>query len=33
LCDNCNLLFRGFALPGTVPVHRHKKEKRARVRA
>ena len=19
LCDNCNLLFRGFALPGTVP--------------
>ena len=19
LCENCNLLFRGFALPGTVP--------------
>ncbi len=19
LCDNCNLLFTGFALPGTVP--------------
>jgi hypothetical protein len=19
LCDNCNLLFKGFALPGTVP--------------
>ena len=19
LCDNCNLLFRGFAVPGTVP--------------
>jgi hypothetical protein len=19
LCDNCNLLFRGFAMPGTVP--------------
>ena len=30
LCDNCNLLFRGFALPGTVPArgahrrHRHR---------
>ena len=24
LCDNCNLLFRGFAVPGTVPPrHRH----------
>jgi hypothetical protein len=21
LCDNCNLLFKGFAVPGTVPVH------------
>jgi ribosomal protein L37AE/L43A len=21
LCDNCNLLFRGFAVPGTVPAH------------
>lgn len=19
LCDNCNLLFKGFAVPGTVP--------------
>jgi hypothetical protein len=19
LCDHCNLLFRGFAIPGTVP--------------
>jgi hypothetical protein len=26
LCDNCNLLFKGFAVPGTVPSrgrHRH----------
>ncbi len=22
LCDNCNLLFRGFAVPGTVTTHR-----------
>ncbi len=21
LCDNCNLLFKGFAVPGTVPPH------------
>jgi hypothetical protein len=21
LCDNCNLLFKGFAVPGTVPAH------------
>lgn len=21
LCDNCNLLFKGFAVPGTVPKH------------
>lgn len=29
LCDNCNLLFRGFAIPGTVPPrgrHRRKRE-------
>ena len=27
LCDNCNLLFKGFAVPGTVPPrgsHRHR---------
>jgi hypothetical protein len=34
LCDNCNLLFKGFALPGTVPrrgTHRRKhREARAR---
>ena len=34
LCDNCNLLFKGFALPGTVPprgTHRRKRrEERAR---
>lgn len=29
LCDNCNLLFKGFALPGTVPPrgsHRRKQQ-------
>ena len=26
LCDNCNLLFRGFAVPGTVPPrHGHRR--------
>ncbi len=33
LCDNCNLLFRGFALPGTVPArgtHRHHHRRRHR---
>ena len=31
LCDNCNLLFRGFAVPGTVPArgtrrrHQHRR--------
>jgi hypothetical protein len=33
LCDNCNLLFRGFALPGTVPArgsHRHRHGRRQR---
>ena len=29
LCDNCNLLFRGFALPGTVPAHgTHRRHRR-----
>lgn len=32
LCDHCNLLFRGFAVPGTVPKHRGRK-KRDRVSA
>ena len=27
LCDDCNLLFRGFAVPGTVPTHARKKKK------
>ena len=25
LCDHCNLLFKGFAIPGTVPKHSRKK--------
>ena len=34
LCDNCNLLFRGFALPGTVPARgahrgRHRRRRHA----
>jgi hypothetical protein len=32
LCDNCNLLFRGFALPGTVPergAHRRHRRRHA----
>lgn len=35
LCDNCNLLFKGFALPGTVPrrgTHRRKLREESRVR-
>jgi hypothetical protein len=28
LCDDCNLLFRGFALPGTVKSSRNKKKAR-----
>ena len=30
LCDNCNLLFRGFAVPGTVPARgtRHRRHLR-----
>ena len=31
LCDNCNLLFRGFALPGTVPARgTHRRHHRRR---
>ena len=26
LCDHCNLLFRGFAIPGTVPKHGSRKK-------
>jgi hypothetical protein len=26
LCDHCNLLFTGFAIPGTLRGHRRKKE-------
>jgi len=34
LCDNCNLLFKGFAVPGTVPARgsrrrRHRTERAA----
>jgi hypothetical protein len=32
LCDNCNLLFRGFAVPGTVPqrgAHRRRHHRHA----
>ena len=30
LCDNCNLLFTGFAVPGTVPARgRRRKKQRA----
>jgi len=28
LCDDCNLLFRGFAVPGTVPKHGSRKKRR-----
>jgi ribosomal protein L37AE/L43A len=27
LCDHCNLLFTGFAVPGTVPKHGSRKKK------
>ena len=27
LCDHCNLLFKGFAVPGTVPKHKGRKRK------
>jgi hypothetical protein len=27
LCDHCNLLFKGFAIPGTVPKHGKRKKK------
>jgi hypothetical protein len=31
LCDNCNLPFRGFALPGTAPARgRHRRHEAAR---
>lgn len=28
LCDNCNLLFKGFAVPGTVPPRGSRRRKR-----
>ena len=28
LCDNCNLLFKGFAVPGTVPARGSSRRKR-----
>jgi hypothetical protein len=28
LCDHCNLLFTGFALPGTIPKHGSRRKKR-----
>jgi hypothetical protein len=27
LCDHCNLLFTGFAVPGTVPKHGSRRRK------
>lgn len=31
LCDNCNLLFKGFAVPGTVPARgSHRRRRRER---
>jgi hypothetical protein len=27
LCDHCNLLFTGFAVPGTVPKHGSRRKK------
>jgi ribosomal protein L37AE/L43A len=27
LCENCNLLFKGFALPGTVPARGSRRRK------
>ena len=29
LCDNCNLLFKGFAVPGTVPARGSHRRRRA----
>ena len=29
LCDHCNLLFRGFALPGTLRKHGKKQKEKA----
>lgn len=29
LCDNCNLLFKGFAVPGTVPARGSRRRRRA----
>jgi hypothetical protein len=28
LCDHCNLLFKGFAVPGTLPKHGSAKKKK-----
>jgi hypothetical protein len=28
LCDNCNLLFKGFAVPGTVPARGSRRRRR-----
>ena len=28
LCDNCNLLFKGFAVPGTVPARGSSRRRR-----
>ena len=33
LCDNCNLLFKGFALPGTVPRRGSRRRKHRESRA
>jgi hypothetical protein len=30
LCDNCNLSYRGFAIPGTVPTHTSRHDKNDR---
>jgi hypothetical protein len=30
LCDNCNLLFKGFAVPGTVPARGSRRRRQAR---
>lgn len=30
LCDNCNLLFKGFAVPGTVPARGSSRRKKRR---
>ena len=32
LCDNCNLLFRGFAVPGTVPARGSRRRRRRQSR-